>query len=262
MNALRSILLYLVWIVTVLPWAIAAMLASIFIRGVQLFWFCAAWMKVSLPAARLIMGINLRATGQENIPQGPVVFLVKHQSALETLMLPSYARQPLSYVFKRELMYLPFFGWTLFRMDMIHIDRKKGSTSYARIVRQGRKFLSQGYGVVMFPEGTRTARGQSGHYKSGGARLAALAGVPIVPVAVASARCWPKGLVKRPGIVDISFGPPIDSVGKKADDLIKQVADWIETEMRRIDPDAYPPQDVIEDKVPVQTRVLEEAHNG
>jgi 1-acyl-sn-glycerol-3-phosphate acyltransferase len=240
MNALRSALLYLWWSVTVVPWAVAAMLASVFVRGTPLYRFCTAWLTVALPGARAIMGISTRVTGQQHVPDGPAVFLVKHQSAWETLVLPRFVPQPLSYVFKREILFIPFFGWTLGRLDMIHIDRDRRAAAYVRVLRQGQQFLAQGNGVVMFPEGTRVRRGERGAYQSGGARLAIGAGVPVVPVAAASARCWSRGWIKRPGVVDISFGPPIASAGKRPDQLTREAADWIEAEMRRIDPQAYP----------------------
>ena len=254
MNALRTLLLYLWWTVTVLPWTIALMLASIFVRGTPLYRLGTAWVKIAaLPGGRAIMGIDNRVTGQQNVPDSPAVFLVKHQSAWETLMLPCFIRQPLSYVFKRELLFVPFFGWAMGRLDFIHINRSQGASAYARVLRQGKQFLAQGNGVVMFPEGTRVPRGQRGAYRSGGARLAVIAGVPVVPVAVASARCWPKSWVKRPGIVDFSFGPPIASDGKQPEQLMREAVDWIETEMRRIDPQAYPADEAAdkgEDRAP------------
>jgi 1-acyl-sn-glycerol-3-phosphate acyltransferase len=93
----------------------------------------------------------------------------------------------------------------------------------------------------MFPEGTRIARGQAGQYKSGGTRLAIDAGVPVVPIAVNSGVCWPrKAFIKRPGVVTVSIGKPIDSVGRDPDELMAEVQQWIESEMRRLDPEAYP----------------------
>jgi 1-acyl-sn-glycerol-3-phosphate acyltransferase len=92
----------------------------------------------------------------------------------------------------------------------------------------------------MFPVGSRTARGGQGTYKAGGARLAVVTGRPVVPIAVTSARCWPrKSFLLRPGVVDISIGPPIDPAGRTADALIREVERWIEAEMRRLDPEAY-----------------------
>jgi 1-acyl-sn-glycerol-3-phosphate acyltransferase len=92
----------------------------------------------------------------------------------------------------------------------------------------------------MFPEGTRIPRGQKGVYKTGGTRLAIEAGVPVIPIAVTSAKCWPtKAFIKRPGIVDISIGKPISSVGRQPEEMMQEVENWIEAEMRRLDPEAY-----------------------
>ena len=171
---------------------------------------------------------------QEN--QG-VVLLVKHQSTYETFLMPAIMPRPLAYVFKKELLRVPFFGWSIGSLDMIHIDRGQGVRAFVKVVQQGRALLARGTWVIMFPEGTRVERGQ---YKSGGTRLAIDAGVPVVPVAVTSARVWPrKAFIKRPGVVDVSIGQPIPSVGRKPDELMREVEDWIEAEMRRLDPEAY-----------------------
>jgi 1-acyl-sn-glycerol-3-phosphate acyltransferase len=92
----------------------------------------------------------------------------------------------------------------------------------------------------MFPEGTRSERGQQGVYKSGGSRLAVETGAPVIPVAVTSAKCWPRrAFVKIPGVVEVSIGKPIPSAGRKPDELMREVETWIEAEMRRLDPEAY-----------------------
>jgi 1-acyl-sn-glycerol-3-phosphate acyltransferase len=99
---------------------------------------------------------------------------------------------------------------------------------------------SQGIWVIMFPEGTRTARGSQGVYKGGASRLAIATGVPIVPIAASSAKCWPrKSFLLRPGVIDVSIGPAIASQGRQPDELMRQVEAWIEAEMRRLDPEAY-----------------------
>jgi 1-acyl-sn-glycerol-3-phosphate acyltransferase len=95
----------------------------------------------------------------------------------------------------------------------------------------------------MFPEGTRIPRGEKGVYKAGGTRLAIETGAPVFPIAVNSARVWPrKAFVKYPGLVDVSIGPAIASAGRSPDEMMREVEAWIEVEMRRLDPDAYPPQ--------------------
>jgi 1-acyl-sn-glycerol-3-phosphate acyltransferase len=150
--------------------------------------------------------------------------------------------KPLAYVFKRELLFIPFFGWAMSRMDMIHIDRSKRSQAWTKVADQGRKHMANGNWVIMFPEGTRAARGKKGTYKAGGTRLAVDTGRPVVPIAVNSAVCWPrKSFLIRPGVVDVSIGKPIASVGRQPDELMAEVESWIETEMHRLDPEAYRP---------------------
>ena len=125
-------------------------------------------------------------------------------------------------------------------MDMIHIDRRKRSQAFAKVVDQGQRLLSQGTWVIMFPEGTRIERGQVGTYKTGGTKLAIETGAPVIPIAVTSAKCWPrKAFIKYPGVVDVVIGQPIPSAGRAPDEMMQQVQTWIESEMRRLDPQAY-----------------------
>jgi 1-acyl-sn-glycerol-3-phosphate acyltransferase len=204
---------------------------------------CVGWLSLAVNGGRWILGIENRVTGMENLPSGksdPAILLVKHQSTWETFSMPVLMPHPLAYVFKRELLYVPFFGWAMGRLDMVHIDRSKRAQAFAKVVEQGQRLLDQGTWIIMFPEGTRIPRGEKGTYKSGGTRLAIQTGAPVIPVAVTSAKCWPrKALVKRPGIVDISIGPMISSQGRDPEELMKEVEQWIETEMLRLDPEAY-----------------------
>ncbi|MBD8049768.1 lysophospholipid acyltransferase family protein [Limnohabitans radicicola] len=244
MNFIRS-LLHLLWMaITVVPWALFVVVVSYFISSTRLYWICAAWLRLAVSSGTAILGIRNRIQGLENLPQGskdPAVLLVKHQSVWETFVMPTIMPHPLAYVFKKELLYVPFFGWAMARMDMIHIDRSQKSRAFAKVVQQGRRLMQEGVWVIMFPEGTRTERGQKGDYKTGGTRLAVAAGVPVIPIAVTSGRCWPrKAFIKRPGIVDISIGQPIPSEGRMADELMAEVEAWIEAEMQRLDPEAYP----------------------
>ena len=154
--------------------------------------------------------------------------------------MPAIMPHPLAYVFKKELLRVPFFGWAMGRLDMIHIDRQQRSRAFAKVVQQGRRLMQEGVWVIMFPEGTRIPRGQKGEYKTGGARLAIAAGVPVIPIAVTSARCWPtRAFVKTPGVVDISIGQAIATDQRSAEEVMLEVETWIEAEMRRLDPEAY-----------------------
>ena len=243
MSLLRSILHALWMLVTVIPWAIVMLLASLRVRGNPLYWMAARWLGWAIDGARILLGIRVRISGWHHLPQGetsPAILLVKHQSTFETFLMPTLMPHPLAYVFKKELLQVPFFGWAMGRLDMIHIDRKQGPQAFAKVVAQGKALLARGVWIIMFPEGTRIPRGQRGTYKTGGTRLAVETGAPVIPVAVTSAKCWPrKAFIKHPGVVDVSIGPPIPSIGREPAELMREVQDWIEAEMRRLDPEAY-----------------------
>jgi len=237
----RSALYVLFLAATVIPYAIAVLIVSVFIGGDRLYWFTAGWLNLSIWGAKVICGVHAQLHGFENLPDGPCILTPKHQSTWETFAFPGLMPRPLCYVFKRELLWIPFFGWAMARLDMIHIDRSKRAEAWNKVAEQGRRFMASGHWVIMFPEGTRTPRGSQGVYKAGATRLAVTTGVPVVPIAVTSARCWPrKTFVLRPGVVDVSVGPPIASAGRTPDQLLREVETWIEAEMRRLDADAYP----------------------
>jgi 1-acyl-sn-glycerol-3-phosphate acyltransferase len=242
-NLLRAILHTLFMAVTVVPWALAVLVAAPFLNSTQIYWMCAGWLKLAVSSGKLILGIRNDIIGYENLPVGstaPAILLLKHQSTWETFCMPTLMPHPLAYVFKKELLYVPFFGWAMGRMDMIHIDRSKRAQAFNKVVEQGQRLLNQGTWVIMFPEGTRIPRGQKGTYKSGGTRLAVETGAPVIPIAVTSAKCWPrKAFIKKPGTVEFSIGKPIPSQGREPDELMREVEAWIEAEMRRLDPDAY-----------------------
>lgn len=238
--ALRSLLFVLWMSVTVVPWALAVLIYSIFVRGDRIYWLCAGWLRLAIWGCRVICGVRARVTGMENLPDAAVILLPKHQSTWETFAFPTLMPKPLAYVFKRELLFIPFFGWAMARMDMIHIDRSRRAAAWSKVADQGRRHMAKGNWVIMFPEGTRAARGKQGVYKAGGTRLAVDTGRPVVPIAVTSAVCWPrKSFLVRPGVIDVSIGKPIASTGRQPDELMREVETWIEGEMRRLDPEAY-----------------------
>ena len=243
MPLIRSVIHMLWMMLTVIPWALAVLVYSLFASSSKIYWLCAGWLRLAVTGGTVILGIQNRVTGMENLPTaelGTCVLLVKHQSTWETFSMVTLMPHPLAFVFKRELLYVPFFGWAMSRMDMIHIDRSQRAQAFNKVVAQGKRLMAQGVWVIMFPEGTRIPRGQKGVYKSGGARLAIETGAPVIPVAVTSAKCGPrKAFIKRAGIVDISIGKPIASAGRQPDELMREVEAWIEAEMRRLDPEAY-----------------------
>lgn len=243
MAILRSLIHMLFMVVTVVPWALTVLIAAPFMTSTQIYWLCVGWLKLAVGSGRWMLGIRNDVIGWENLPLGQTdaaILLVKHQSTWETFSMPALMPHPLAYVFKKELLYVPFFGWAMAKMDMIHIDRSQRAQAFNKVVTQGQRLLDQGTWVIMFPEGTRIDRGQQGVYKTGGTRLAIATGAPVIPVAVNSAACWPrKALIKRPGVVTFSIGPAILSQGRQPEEMMREVETWIETEMRRLDPSAY-----------------------
>jgi 1-acyl-sn-glycerol-3-phosphate acyltransferase len=236
---LRSALYAVFLLVTVIPFALGSVLWS----PLPLSWryrLTVGWPRLAVWGARFIVGIRWQIKGWDNLPDKPVVILSKHQSAWETMFLIAWMPRELCFVYKRELHWVPFFGWGLALLKMISINRKKGSDSFEQVVAQGREKLAAGRWMIMFPEGTRIAPGKAGKYKSGGARVAVRTGAWVVPIAHNAGECWPRNaFVKRPGLITVSIGPAINSEGLTADALNRQVEAWIEGEMRVLNPERY-----------------------
>lgn len=183
---------------------------------------------------RLSCGLSFRVIGAENIPSTPSIILCKHQSAWETLALQLVFPAQV-WVLKRELLWLPVFGWGLASLSPIAIDRSKTKKAMQQMMEQGRQRIAAGLWIVIFPEGTRIPAGQRGKYKQGGARLAIDIGTPIVPVAHNGGEFWPRnGFRKYPGEVTMVIGQPLIPQGQTSEALTQQVEDWIETQMDSI----------------------------
>jgi 1-acyl-sn-glycerol-3-phosphate acyltransferase len=236
---LRSLLFVVLVTPLTILWAFICMLVAPLPYN-QRYWVTGRWNVIVIWLAKVICGLRYQVRGLENLPNEPVILLSKHQSAWETIFYFMYMPRPLVFVLKKELNYIPFFGWGLALLRMIPIDRSKGKDAFAQIVVQGRKRLSNGQWIIMFPEGTRTQVGKRGAYKNGGARLAVETQVAVVPLAVNSGECWPKNaFIKQPGLITVSIGKPISSAGKTAPELMQEVETWIEDEMRNISPHRY-----------------------
>ena len=176
----------------------------------------------------LTCGVRLKVEGLENIPKTPCVVAAKHQSAWETYYLQRLLR-PVSTILKRELLKIPFFGWGLYFMHPIAIDRGNPRVAMKQVQSQGLLRLKQGNNVLVFPEGTRVPFGEEGKYARSAASLAVAAGVPLVPVAHNAGYCWPAGgFYKRPGMIHVIIGKPIDPEGRDSRSLTEQTRNWIE----------------------------------
>lgn len=175
---------------------------------IQTWCRCATWL------AKVVAGIHYEVRGLENIPQQPCVILAKHQSTWETFFL-SALFEPLSQVLKRELLYVPFFGWAMAMLKPIAIDRSNPKAALKQLAKQGDERIKQGAWVLIFPEGTRIPPGQIGKFSRGGAALAVNAGLPVLPIAHNAGEYWPKqGWAKYPGTIQVVIGPVMHAEGE------------------------------------------------
>ena len=182
-----------------------------------------------------ICNIRYQVEGLENIPKDRAgIVFSKHQSAWETFFLPTIFHDP-AVIAKRELLWVPFFGWGIAAADPILIDRKNKATAMQQIINKGKKCLAVGRWILVFPEGTRTAVGTVGKYHLGGARLAAATEAPVIPVAHNAGYFWPRRkFIKQPGVVRVVIGPAIETTGLQPDEIMNLAKSWIETTVTRI----------------------------
>ncbi len=189
---------------------------------------------VNLWLLKVLCGLSYRIEGIENLPDSPAIIFSKHQSTWETLCF--IARfPPAAYVAKRELLWIPFFGWGMAALRYITIDRSSGRKAIEKLVIQAKDRLARGLWIIVFPEGTRRPPGASPQYKIGGAVMAVESGALVVPVALNSGEFWPRhSLIKWPGEITLSIGPAIDTIGKKPEQVRAEARQWIEAKMEKI----------------------------
>lgn len=233
MILIRSLTFLLLQIIITPVFALLALFSFPFSRLTR-YRIISQWAKMMLPLLRLVCGISYEVRGIKNIPEEPCIVLCKHQSAWETLALQEIF-PPQVWVLKRELLWLPFFGWALALTSPIAIKRSDGKGAIKQLLRLGKERLAQGFCVVIFPEGTRVPFGQRGKYKIGGAMLAASSGIPVVPVAHNAGRLWGRNAFsKHPGLITVSIGAPIKTRGLKAEEINERVEEWIENEIQQL----------------------------
>lgn len=193
-----------------------------------------SWGVINLWLLKTICKLDYHVTGMENIGERNAIVFSKHQSTWETISL--HVIVPLGrWVFKRELLRIPLFGWALACTDPIAIDRSAGRAAVNQLVMRGSEKLRRGKWINIFPEGTRTAPGIDSKYKMGGAILAAESGYPVIPIAHNAGEYWPRhSFIKWPGTIEVRVGPYIESEGRKPDEIMQQARAWIENAMRDI----------------------------
>ena len=177
------------------------------------------WADVHNWLAETILGIHRVVDGQ--IPPGPALIAVKHQSMYETIEMVRLARTPVI-VLKRELSDIPFFGWLTRRYGVIPVEREAGAKALREMVVEGKRVAATGRPIIIYPEGTRVPPGTTPPLRPGFAGLYRALGLPVVPVAMDSGRLWGRGLVKRSGAVRFVIGEPIPP-GLKRDEIEARV---------------------------------------
>jgi 1-acyl-sn-glycerol-3-phosphate acyltransferase len=177
--------------------------------------FGAAWATGALVLLRWTVGLSHEVRGRENLPAGPAIIAMKHQSAWDTFAVTVVFTDP-AIVLKKELLLIPFYGWYLWKAGMIAVDRAAGSAALKRLLTAARRAAEDGRPIVIFPEGTRTPVGARVAYQPGVIALYRDLGLPLVPVAVNSGLFWRRrSFAKHPGRIIVDILPPIPPGGDR-----------------------------------------------
>jgi 1-acyl-sn-glycerol-3-phosphate acyltransferase len=240
-NVLFYFLLVL-WILFAIPTFLMPRRAILAIAG----W----WAKSSIALMRIICGTRVEFRGVEKIPTGPLIVASKHQSMWETFALLQFFDQPL-YILKRELTWIPFFGWYTMKAAMIDVERAAGAKALRDMVRRAAKAVREGRQLIIFPEGTRRPVEAPPNYKHGVAQIYKESGVACLPVALNSGLFWPRrNFMRYPGTLVVEFLDPLPP-GLSRDEFIDHIRDAIEGATDRIVKDAREEQAQLFGRVPV-----------
>lgn len=199
------------------------------------YYLISRWVAFQIWLLGVLCGVRHEVHGRDHLPPGPAIVMAKHQSTWETFALPLIF-PPQTWVIKRELMWVPLFGWALALLKPIAIDRSSTRAAIRQVIDQGRKRLEAGIWVTVFPEGTRVAPGYRRRWGSGGAVLAAHSGYPVVPVAHNAGHYWRRrGFIKRPGTIQVVIGPAIDTRDRSADEILRRAEGWVTRTMEQLE---------------------------
>ncbi|MBO3275930.1 lysophospholipid acyltransferase family protein [Pseudomonas schmalbachii] len=236
MQAIRTVLYYLLLSISAFVWGTL----SIFIAPLLPFraryrFVVQTWCRFAVWLTRVMVNVRYEVRGVENIPERPCVILSNHQSTWETFFLSGYF-EPLSQVLKRELLFVPFFGWALALLKPIAIDRSQPKVALKQLAKQGHERLQQGAWVLIFPEGTRIPAGEPAKFSRGGSALAVNASLPVLPIAHNAGRFWPKnGWAKHPGTIQVVIGPLMQPQGegpRAIAELNQRAENWVNDTLR------------------------------
>ncbi|MCB1754729.1 MAG: 1-acyl-sn-glycerol-3-phosphate acyltransferase [Gammaproteobacteria bacterium] len=231
--AIRSFLYWILLTVSTVIWAWPILLSAVFPLQVR-FKIMRVWPRFNMWALKTICGIRYRVEGLENLPKEPSIIFAKHASTWETIALQLLI-PPAVYVAKKQLLYIPFFGWAMAVLNFVTIDRSAGRRAIVYMVEQAKDRLARGFWIIIFPEGTRKPIDAEPDYKIGGAVMAAKTGAKVVPVAHNAGIFWPRhSFLKWPGEVTVWFGPAIETNGLSAEEIRRTAQKVIESKMQEL----------------------------
>jgi 1-acyl-sn-glycerol-3-phosphate acyltransferase len=204
------------------------------------FYLISRWAAFQMWTLRVLCGVRYEVHGREHLPAGPAIIMAKHQSSWETLSL-ALIFPPQTWVLKREVIWIPLFGWALALLEPIAINRASKREAIQQVIAQGRERLRDGIWVTVFPEGTRVAPRQRRRWGQGGAVLAAETGYPVVPIAHDAGHYWPRrSFVKRAGTIRLIIGPTIDARGRDHEEILRRAEAWVNQTMERLEASISP----------------------
>ena len=235
MQWIRSLLFTSLLFLTTMAFGVVVLLSALLPLSIeQRYVIPRSWGLFECWLAKVVCGMNYVVEGRENLPDVPFISLWKHSTAWET-MAQMFVVPTASWLLKREVLWIPIVGWAVSTYKPIAINRSAGHSAVNQVVKQGRERLAAGMGVVVYPEGTRVAPGQTRKYGVSGALLAVETGAPIVPIAHNSGYLWPRrSLLKRAGTIYVVIGKPIDPTGLDAREINRRAQEWIEATIAEI----------------------------
>ncbi len=189
--------------------------------------FCIWWLKITL-------NITINIIGKNNITDSPCVICSNHQSTWETLGFQTIL-PPHTWVLKKELLWIPIFGWAISLLKPIIIDRGDKIKAIKKVITQGKDRLNKGIFVVIFPEGTRQPISKLGEYQNGAVAIAKGSNCDILPIYHNAGKLWPKGsFIKKPGVITVTIGEPISSSNGSTSEITDNIRNWALKQSRRI----------------------------
>ena len=235
-SATRVASFYLGYIVSTVVWgSLSVAIAWAMPLKARFLFVIGAWTRFVLWWLAITCGIRAHVRGREHLPDTPCILLVKHQSTWDTLFVQTLL-SPQTTLIKRDLLWIPFFGWAFSLLKPIAINRHARVDAFRQLMKVGADRLRAGFSVTLFPEGTRMPWGKQGRFQPGGAALASSTGAPVLVVAHDGGRYWPAHrFMKNPGIIEVRISPPIEATGEKYHRINELAEEWLRREMSELE---------------------------